>query len=110
MATDTATSADGGVSNLSCGSFTGAGEAVDVTLGFKPRRVHLINITDGIEHLWQEGMPAATVLQRIANGTASGATGSLIVPKGGPDGAFRGFTVAAGAAISAKEYVYSAWG
>ena len=110
MATDTATSQAQGVVNMATGSFTGAGEAVDVICGFKPRRVHLINQTDRIQHVWQEGMAATHTLNIAAAGTATDNTSSHIVPKGGPDGSYRGFTVAAGAAVNAKDYVWTAWG
>lgn len=109
MATDTPTSQAQGIVNMATGSFTGAGAAVDVTLGFVPRRVHLINVTDRIEQMWQEGMAATTVLNRDAAGAGTANTGSLIVPTDSTD-SFRGFTIAAGAAVSGKEYVYTAWG
>lgn len=110
MATDTATSQAQGVVNLATGSFTGAGEAVQVITGFKPRRVHLINQTDRIQHIWQEGMAATHTLNIAAAGTATDNTGSHIVPHGGPEADFRGFLVAAGAAVNGKDYVWSAWG
>lgn len=109
MATDTATSQAQGVVNFATGSFTGAGEAVDVTLGFVPRRVHLINVTDRIEQIWQEGMAATTTLNIAADGTATANTSSLVVPTDSSD-TFRGFQIAAGAAVNAKAYVWSAWG
>lgn len=109
MATDTATSQAMGIVNLATGSFTGAGEDVEVTLGFKPRRVHLINMTDRIQHIWQEGMSATQTLNIAADGTATLNTSSHITDHDGAD-EFRGFTVAAGAAVNAKAYVWSAWG
>lgn len=110
MATDTATSQAQGVVNLATGSFSGAGEAVDVITGFKPRRITLINVTDRIQHVWYEGMAATTTLNIAADGTATANTSSHIVPKGGPDGSYRGFTVAAGAAVNGKAYVWAAEG
>lgn len=109
MATDTATSQAQGIVNLATGSFTGAGAAVDVTCGFIPRRVHLINVTDRIQQIWQEGMAATTVLNIAADGTATADTGTLVEPTDRDD-TFRGFKIAAGAAVNAKVYVWSAWG
>lgn len=109
MATDTATSQAQGVVNFATGSFTGAGAAVDVTCGFVPRRVHLINVTDRIQQIWQEGMAATTTLNIAANGDATADTGTLVEPTNSAD-AFRGFQIAAGAAVNAKAYVWSAWG
>lgn len=110
MATDTPTSQSQGIVNMATGSFTGAGEAVDINLGFVPRRVELINVTDRIRHIWQEGMAATTTLNVAANGTATANTSSHIVAKNGIDDSYRGFLVAAGAAVDTKAYVYSAWG
>lgn len=109
MATDTATSQSYGITNVASGSFTGDGTATTVTLGFVPRRVHLINVTDRIEQIWQEGMAATTTLNRAADGVGTANTSSLIVPSGATD-SYKGFLIAAGAAVNAKAYVWTAWG
>jgi 3'-phosphoadenosine 5'-phosphosulfate (PAPS) 3'-phosphatase len=109
MATDIATTQDGGVSNLAVGSFTGAGEAVSVTTGFKPRYIKLINLTDRIVHEWTYDMAATHTLNTAADGTMTDNTGSHLVAKGGQDD-FRGFLVAAAAAVNAKLYHYIAFG
>lgn len=111
MATDTPTSNSAGIVNFATGSFTGDGTATEVTLGFVPRRVHLINVTDRIQQIWQEGMAATTVLNIAAAGTGTADTNSLIVAKGaGATDTYQGFLIAAGAAVNAKAYVWSAWG
>lgn len=111
MAEDTATSQTYGITNMACGSFTGDGTDTEVSCGFVPRRVHLINVTDRIEQVWQEGMAATTVLNRDAAGAGTANTGTLISPKGeDDDDGYQGFLVAAAAAVSAKAYVWTAWG
>ena len=77
MATDTATSQSNGVVNFATGSFTGDGNATEVTLGFVPRRVELVNVTDRISQLWQEGMAATTTLNTAADGVRTANTSSL---------------------------------
>lgn len=109
MATDRANTADGGVSNLSVGDFVGAGAIVEVTLGFRPRYVKLVNLTDRIVHEWIDGMAATHTLNIAADGTMTDNTGSHIVPKSGAD-SYRGFEVAAAAAVNAKQYHYIAFG
>lgn len=109
MATDTATSADGGISNFSIGTFTGDGTVTEVTLGFRPRYVKLINLTDRIVQEWSDTMAATHTLNIAADGTATDNTGSLIVAKGGQD-SYRGFQIAAAAAVNAKVYHYIALG
>ncbi len=109
MATDTATSQAGGIANIAVGSFTGAGEAVSVTTGFKPRYIKLINLTDRITQEWTADMAATHTLNTAADGTMTDNTGSLLVPKGFGD-SYRGFEVAAAAAVNSKAYHYIAMG
>jgi hypothetical protein len=111
MATDAPNGQSYGVVNIATGGFTGAGEAVEVTLGFVPRRVELINVTDRIQHHWHADMAATTTLNIAADGTATANTSSHITAEDPANsGTFRGFNVAAGAAVSAKVYVWTAWG
>lgn len=97
-----ATTQSGGRANIATGTFTGAGAAVDVELGFTPRYIELINVTDAIIQKHIEGMPSGSVLNTTAAGANSIDTGSLLLID------TNGFTVGAGAAISAKEYVWMA--
>lgn len=111
MATDSATSDAYGIVNMSMGSFTGDGTITTVTLGFVPRRVELINVTDRISQLYQEGMAATTTLNTDAAGARTANTSSLIVPKGSAaTDTYKGFSIAAAAAVSAKAYVWVAYG
>lgn len=109
MATDIATTQDGGVSNMAVGSFTGAGADVEVTLGFKPRYIKFINLTDRTIYEWTWDMAATHTLKTVAAGTVTDDTGGILVAKGGADG-YRGFLVLAAAAINAKVCHYIAFG
>src|SRR5262245_51691115 len=109
MATDIPTTQDGGVSNLAVGSFTGAGEAVNVITGFKPRYIRVINLTDRMVWEWTYDMAATHALKTINDGTATDDTGSAIVAKGGQDD-FRGFVLSATLAANAKVIHYVAFG
>lgn len=109
MATDTATAKSAGIVNFSTGSFTGDGTATSVTLGFVPRYVHLINVTDRIEQIWHDEMAATTTLNRDAAGVGTANTGTLVRGTTSAD-TYQGFLIAAGAAVSAKLFVWSAWG
>jgi hypothetical protein len=44
---------------------------VEITLGFRPKRVKWVNLTDRIEIEWFEGMSDNTCLKRAANGTGT---------------------------------------
>lgn len=107
---DIATTQDGGVSNLAVGSFTSDNSAVEITTGFKPRYIRVINLTDKITWEWTLDMAATHSLKTVAAGTITDDTGSAIVPHGGPDGDFRGFTLSATAAGNAKVIHYVAFG
>lgn len=98
----TATSQSQGMANVATGSFTGAGAAVDVDLGFVPRYVKLINVTDRTTYELVEGMAATTTLKAVAVGTMTADTASEIVLTD------NGFTIAATAAVAAKACVWVA--
>lgn len=106
---DIATTQDGGVSNLAVGTFVGDGTACDVTCGFKPRYVKLVNLTDRIVDEKFYDMGATQGLHTVAAGTMTLTTTTDIALKGGAD-AFRGFTVAAATNITGKTFHYIAFG
>lgn len=108
MATDLATTNDGGVSNLAVGSFTGAGADVEVTVGFKPRMVRLINLTDRTVYEIFLDMVASHALKTVAAGTMTDDTSGILI-KGSQD-AYRGFFVPAAVAVNAKAFYYVAFG
>lgn len=111
MATDAPTNQAQGIVNVATGSFTGDGTITTVTLGFLPRRVELVNVTDRISQLWMEGMAATTTLNTDALGARTANTGSLVVPKGSAvTDTYKGFSIAAAAAVSTKAYVWIAYG
>lgn len=108
MATDLATTNDGGVSNCAVGSFTGTGADVEVTCGFKPRYVKLINITDRTVYEKTSDMVAANSLKQVAAGTLTDDAAGILL-KGSQD-SYRGFFVPAAIAINAKVLHYIAFG
>jgi hypothetical protein len=101
---------DGGVSNLAIGNFTGDGTAANVELGFRPRIVKVINLTDRIVWEWHDGMAATHCLKAVAAGTQTDDVTSAIVAKGGAGADFRGFTLSADANVSAKAIHFYAMG
>ena len=82
------------------GSFVGAGANKKVVLGWKPRSVKLVNITDSISFEKHEAMAADTALRRVQNG--DGDVGNYVTLESD------GFTVLAAAAVSAKTISYYA--
>lgn len=69
----------GGVHNTMTGSFTGAGAAVTLTLGFTPAYVMVFNETDATK--WEKlyDQAAANSIKTVTAGTLTKDTGSAIV-------------------------------
>ena len=54
------------------GYFTSNGNATQINLGFTPRKVRVINSTDGIIWEWLYGMPAANSIKTTLGGSFAG--------------------------------------
>lgn len=101
MAND-ATSQSSGHANIATGSFTGAGAAVDLELGFNPRYIKLFNMTDAMTYEFCEGMAATQTLKTVTAGTTTVDANSIIVPDQ------NGFAIAAAGAVNAKAFAWVA--
>lgn len=110
MATDTPDSQTNGVINRSMGKFTGAGADVDIDVGFTPRFVRVVNATDRLTDEKYDQMGATEVIHTVAAGTRTLDTNSLITFADPTTDGFRGFTIAAAAAINAKVIYWEAIG
>lgn len=82
------------------GKLVGNGSARKIVLGFQPAYVKLINVTDRISHEKMALMEAKKALKVIADGTATYVDSVTLDADG--------FTLEAGAYVSAKEYHYLA--
>jgi len=60
-------------------TWTGDGAAKVLTFGFKPRKLHIINLTDRIEWIKTQSMADANSLKRVAAGTGTLEAGSDVV-------------------------------
>lgn len=98
----TATTQSGGKANVATGSFTGGGAEVDVELGFTPRYIKFVNVTDRTVFEFIEGMAATTTLKTVAAGTVTADTTSALVVDA------NGFTISAAAAVDAKAITWVA--
>lgn len=59
----------GDVSNYQWYNFTSNGNATQINAGFTPRKVKVVNTTDGIVWEWQYGMPAANSIKTTLGGS-----------------------------------------
>lgn len=101
---DSATSQAAGVVGFATGTFTGDGTAIEVVLGFKPRHIRVVNVTD--VEAWDkfESMSAAQSLKTVTAGTTTIDTGSAIVI------GENGFTLLAAEFGNADVVHWAAWG
>lgn len=104
MATFGATSQAAGVTNFASGSFTSDNTVTVVNLGFRPRHVKVVNVTDVIVMEKLEGMAANAVVNTVTAGTTTINTSSLITFDA------TGFTMTAAAVGSAKAISWVAYG
>jgi hypothetical protein len=85
-----------------------AADSVVITVGFKPRRVRWVNLTDRVEIEWFEGMTANNCLKTVANGTRT-----LETTNGGITVGEKSFSVLQNATLAAilasKDCYYEAW-
>lgn len=107
-----ATSQALGVVEFASGSFTGAGAAEVVTVGFKPRHVKVYNVTGVIMWEKMEGFVTNTCVKTVTAGTTTSDTTSAILL--GDDTTANGlkgtFTVSTGAAVNAQLLSWVAFG
>jgi len=79
-----------------------AAAAVTITLGFAPRRVLFVNLTDRITNEWFEGMDSASSLHAVAAGTLTLETTNGIAVSGNT------FTLTATTMAASKTFYWEA--
>ena len=75
------------------GTFTGTGAALNVSLGFEPDHVRIVNDTAGAALEWYSSMTAGHGYKRVAAGTGTKITSGGISTYTGSTTAGRGFTL-----------------
>lgn len=83
-----------------------AGAAADTTfvIGYRPRVVRFINLTDRSTLEWFEGMADDSALLTVAAGTRTLITAAGVTPTQ------NGFTIKAASLVASKTYTYEAIG
>lgn len=95
-----------GVVNYAVGKVVtdaGAAAATTFTLGFVPRKVKFVNLTDRIVDEWFEGMASASSLHTVAAGTVTLETTNGITVSGNT------FTVTATTMVASKSFFWEAF-
>jgi phosphatidylserine synthase len=80
----------------------GAAAAATITLGFTPRYVKFVNLTDRITDEWYEGMASASSLHAVAAGTLTLETTNGIAVSGST------FTLTATTLVASKTFYWAA--
>lgn len=102
MATDAPTRNTLGVARGACGTATGDGTALVVTLGWRPKYVLVWNSTDATRWEKIDGMTDSHAINTVTAGTLTNDTNSGITIQE------NGFTVSAAAAANGKALAYFA--
>lgn len=95
------------MNEVKVGTFTGTGAALNISIGWIPDYVRIINVTDGdITHEWFKGMTDGTSVDTGAAVAANAADG--VSDYEGSSSAAPGFTVGTDISENGKVYRYIA--
>lgn len=89
-----------GIARGATGTFTGDGTLTNVTLGYRPKMVTLVNVTDALKLEKIDGMAANATLQTVTAGTQTVTTTSAITINDS------GFAVTAAIAADGDDFVW----
>lgn len=106
LTTNTSTN-NGGITNHAIGSVvtdSGAAAVTTFTVGFAPRRINFVNLTDRIGYEWFEGMTSPGALKSAAAGTRT-----LETTEGITVGA-NSFTIPTSIILASKTFAWEAVG
>jgi hypothetical protein len=96
-----------GVDNVAVGkavTSSATAAAATFTLGFAPRYIKFVNLTDRITDEWFEGMASASSLHTVAAGTLTLETTNGVAVSGNT------FTLTATTLVASKTYYWIAYG
>ena len=100
------------VPNIVTGSYTGNAAAQNISLGFVPDYIRVVNITDGtISWEWFSGMAAASAFQTANHDTAQQSvisSNGITAYEGSDAGDTKGFTVGTALSTDTKVFRYVA--
>lgn len=90
------------------GTYTGSGAAQNISIGFIPDYVRIINITAPAEDSWFTGMTAGTSVTTTGTAAIRAAPNGITAFAGTAGLAGQGFTVGIGLSTNASVYRYFA--
>lgn len=87
---------------IATGTVEGTGSAINVSCGFTPKHITLLNIDGDARLDWNDAMPDANGFKTIAAGTTAQITSNGVTPYAGTQSAAIGFTIGADADVNAS--------
>lgn len=97
------------MNEIKVSSYTGNGAAQNISIGFIPEYVRIINATDGTTVAeWFDGMAAASAISVVAAAGPVLDTTNQVTRYTGADSASEGFTVGTDLSTNAKVFRYVA--
>lgn len=79
--------------NIAVGTVTGTGADINVSVGFAPAYVYVLNLSGLAQMHWFDGMDADHSAKSVTAGTLSEVTSDGIIPYAGSTSASEGFTI-----------------
>ena len=101
----TITKNDGLREEIVTGKIVADGTATNVSIGFVPKKVAIINATNPSQHIWQYGMGDGYCLQVASDGTQTVVTSAGISEYDGVTSAAAGFTIGTNAVLNTNNDV-----
>lgn len=83
------------LSYFATGTHAGNGAAKNVSIGWKPKRVTVYDVTNNLTFVYTDTMTAANAVKTIADGTQSLVAADMITQYAGSASATAGFTLGA---------------
>lgn len=84
------------------GTTTGTGSAINISTGFTPAYVRVVNLVNGTAMEWWYGFASAQSLKTLSTGAVSNAVVNGVSAYAGSSTAAKGFTIGADANLNAS--------
>jgi len=95
-------------SYFATGTFAALGAAKTFSIGWKPKRVTVYDVTNNLTFIWTNTMDDASAIKTIADGTQSLVAADMVTPFAGSSSATAGFTIGATLAANGATLHYVA--
>jgi hypothetical protein len=95
-------------SYLATGTHAGNGAAKNISIGWKPKKVTLFDVTNNVTYMWTNTMANATAVKTVTDGTQSFVAADMVTPYTGSTTTTAGFTIGATLNTNAATFHWTA--